>query len=297
MKKKLLTNVKNLCLVVAGTAVLSFAVAVFILPFDLVVGGVSGIAILLNALMPFLSADFFITAVTWAIFLLGLICLGKHFAWKTLVSTAVYPVGVMLCSRLVDPSVLGGMFCLSAYENLPLALLLSAVFGGALIGAGCALTFLGGGSSGGVDVLAFLVCKLFKKLRPSGVIFTIDALIIGAGLFLFRDLLLCLLGITAAFVGAVAVDKLFLGESQAFLAQIVSQKYETINREIGRGLERTTSIMEIEGGYSGEKKKMLFVSFSANQYRKLIDIVNQADPAAFVTVHRAHQINGEGWTR
>ena len=295
MKKKLLTNLKNLLLVVAGTAVISFAVAVFILPFGLVVGGVSGISLLLNAWFPQVSAEVFIGVLTWAIFFLGWIALGNRFALQTLVSTAVYPVGVTLCTKLTAPTVLGGMFSLTSYENTSLALLLAAVFGGALIGAGCALTFLGGGSSGGVDVLAFLVCKLFKRLRPSGVIFAIDAIVIGGGLFLFRDLLLCLLGIVSAFVGAVAVDKLFLGESQAFLAQIVCQNYQSINRGVRERLERTTSIMEIEGGYSGEKRKMLFVSFSANQYPTLMEIVRQSDPAAFVTVHRAHRINGKGW--
>ncbi len=298
MNTDLFHHLKNFLFIVAGTLILALGTALFIIPFDLVVGGISSIAIILNEVfsLPFLSIDLLITIITWSLFFLGLIFLGKGFALKTLVSTIIYPLGISLFSRLSDPEVFNGLFCLNQSEYAQIAILLAALFGGVLIGTGCALTFLGGGSTGGVDIFAFIICKLSKKLRSSAVIFFIDAMTITLGLFVFKDLVISLLGITSAFICAMVIDKIFLGESKAFIAQIISDQYVEINRLIAKKLERTTSIFDLEGGYSGQKKKMLMISFTMNQYNELINIINQTDKTAFVTIHRAHEINGEGWT-
>ena len=160
-------SVKNIALIVAGTMVLAFGTAVFIIPSELVAGGVSGYAIIINRLLRgAVSVDFLITVFVWGLFLVGVFALGKSFALKTLLSSVLYPLGVALFGRLAGAS--GGFFDLSYSAYPQIALLLSAVFGGILVGAGCALTFLGGGSSGGIDVLAFLLCKIFKRLKSSG---------------------------------------------------------------------------------------------------------------------------------
>ncbi|MBQ6874886.1 MAG: YitT family protein [Lachnospiraceae bacterium] len=292
-------QLKNILLSVAGALILAFGVALFIIPFDLVVGGVSGIAIILSHLLPvpFLTTDLLITVITWGLFFLGLIFLGRDFALKTLISTIVYPLGISVFSRLTDPDVMNGMFSLSKSAYSEIAILLAVIFGGVLIGTGCALTFLGGGSTGGVDVLAFIICKKMHKIRSSTVIFIIDVSAILLGFIVFNDLVISLLGITSAFITAMVIDKLFLGESNAFIAQIISDHYREINQLIAAKLRRTTSIIDIEGGYSGKAKKMLMISFTMNQYHDLFNIINQIDSTAFVTIHRAHEINGKGWTR
>lgn len=298
MKSPWLITLKNVGLVVVGTLILAFGTAVFIIPFDLVVGGISSLAILIHKVIPadILSIDLLITIITWTLFFIGLLTLGKSFAAKTLISAIVYPVGITIFSKLVDPDVLNGVFCLSQTQHSETAILLAALFGGVLIGAGCALTFLGGGSTGGVDILAFLICKIFKRLRSSVVIFCIDAITITLGLFIIQDLVISLLGITSAFISALVVDKLFLGGSQAFIAQIVSDQYELINTAVAEKLDRTTSIIDIEGGYTRQNKKLLMVSFSMSQYNELIGIINNCDRNAFVTVHRAHEVYGLDWT-
>ena len=297
--KKRLTALKNLAGVVLGTAVIAFGTAVFIVPFDLVVGGVSSIALITNRLLGenAVSIDLLITVVTWVLFFAGLVFLGRGFALKTLVSTVIYPLAFSLFSRLVDPGVLGGVFCLARSEYSQIALILACAFGGVFIGAGCALTFLGGGSSGGIDIIAFLICKLFRRLKSPRVIFVIDAITVTAGLFVFLDPVLTLLGISSSFISAFVIDKMFLGGSKAFVAQVVSDKYDQINRQVVETLDRTTSIADIEGGFSGEKKKMLFISFTMDQYNQLLNVINKTDPSAFLTIQRAHEINGEGWTR
>lgn len=296
-KKQILTQLWHLFLVVLGTVVLAVGTAVFVVPYDLVTGGMSGIAIVLHEVLPLdWGIDVYITLLTWGLFFLGLITLGRDFAMKTLVSTVVYPVAFSLSTLLVSPDVLGGFFYLQGTEYQQIAILLATVFGAVFVGAGCALTFLGGGSTGGTDILAFIVCKIFRKLKSSTVIFAIDALIVLAGVIVFRDLTVCLLGITSAFICAMMIDYVFIGGDKAFVAQIISPAYEEINRLVIEKMDRTTTITDVTGGYSGEGKKMVMLSFSRREYADVMQIINTADKEAFVTVCNAHEINGEGWT-
>ena len=103
--------IKNITLTILGTLLLSIATSLFILPYDLVVGGMSGLAILFNAALP-LGKELWVTIVTISLYLLGLLFLSKDFALKTLVSTVVYPAGVALFSWLASPDVLNGIFYL-----------------------------------------------------------------------------------------------------------------------------------------------------------------------------------------
>lgn len=295
-KSRLLYKTKGVLLILLGTVLLAFSTAVFIIPFNLVVGGMSGYAIVMTKLFDLtLPTDTLIAIISWSVFLLGLIFLGKTFAMKTLISSIVYPVMLSLFSRLVSPDILRGTFYLTGSSYSEISIILAAVFGGIISGAGCAITFLGNGSTGGVDIIAFIICKYFKRLKSSRVIFAIDTLAVLTGLFAFNDLVLSLLGLTAAAVSAVAIDKIFLGSSSAFIAQIISNEPQKINSLVASKIERTTSLVEIKGGYSGSKKTMLIVSFTKNQYSDLTDIISSVDPSAFVTIHKAHQINGEGW--
>ena len=159
-KAELLLQLKNLLLVVAGTLILAFGCAVFVVPFNLVTGGVTGISIIINEIIAgAIPIDLVIGIITWGLFFLGLIVLGWDFALKTLVSTIIYPIAISLFMRLVAPDVLGGILHLVSSPHADIALIISALFGGLCVGTGCALTFLGGGSTGGVDIIAFIICK------------------------------------------------------------------------------------------------------------------------------------------
>ncbi len=297
--KDILRTAKNSLLVVVGTLVLAFGAAVFTIPFDLVTGGISGIAIILNKIVKveFVTVDLLITVLTWTTFVLGAIILGKSFALKTLISSITYPFAVSLFLRLASPEVLGGYLYLQGSSHGDLALILGAVVGGGLVGIGCALAFLGGGSTGGVDIIAFIICKFFPRLKSSKVIFVIDAAVVTLGIFIINDIVISLLGILSATVSAVMIDKVFLGGKRALVAKIISEKYDEINRLVIEKMDRTTTILDVTGGYSLKNKKMLMVSFTMREYPTIMSIIDNADKYAFVTIHRAHEINGEGWTR
>ena len=296
--RKITTYIFNFFMIIFGTAVLAFGTAIFIVPFNLVTGGVSGLAIVLEKLIPMdLSIDLYITTLTWILFALGLAFLGKDFAAKTLLSTLFYPILFSLFYDLVSPDVMDGFFVLKNSQYGEIAVLLAAIFGGVFVGAGCALTFIAGGSTGGVDVIALLAFKLFKRVKSSYIIFAVDALIIVCGVFIINDIVLSLLGICSAFVCSIMIDRIFLGSAEAFVAQIISNKSEEISRGVIEKMDRTATIVDAVGAYSGENKKMIIVSFSMREYAELMNIINREDPGAFMTITRAHENHGEGWTK
>jgi uncharacterized membrane-anchored protein YitT (DUF2179 family) len=295
---------KNTALILLGTFVLAFGISMFIFPFDLVTGGISGIGIILSkatAHIPVLGAigpDTYSSVVNWILFVIGFFLLGRSFAMKTLLSTVFYPVALYVSDYIVRASSMAYLFDLSRYpaEYYNIALIVATIFGGALIGAGCAFTFLGGGSTGGVDVIALTLSKYCKRIKSSVAFFICDTLVIIVGIFAVGNLLLSLLGIFSAFICAISIDKLFLGESSAFIAHVVSDKYAEINEAVINKMERTTTILDAVGGYSGEGKKLVIVTFDMRQYPLFTQLIANIDKNAFVTVHRAHEINGEGWT-
>ena len=292
-------------MVLLGTFVLAFGIEMFIFPFDLVTGGVSGVGIILKkafggiGFLSRITADVYSMVINWILFIIGLAVLGKEFAAKTLISTLAYPIALKVADFIVHDSFLSGTLDLTLEKYVPyygIALIVATLFGGACIGAGCALTFLSGGSTGGVDVIALIISKYVKRIKSSVAFFITDATIIIVGIFALNNILISLLGIMSAFICATSIDKLFLGESGAFVAHVVSEKYEEINDAVIHKMSRTTTILDAVGGYSGQSKKLVMVSFNMRQYPVFTQIISSIDDNAFVTVHRAHEINGEGWT-
>lgn len=307
-KTELFLKMKNFVLLILGTIVLGFGCAIFFKPFGLVAGGVTGLSISIQRLigiesvvLPMLGetdvVDILVYAISLVLFFLGLAFLGKDFALKTLISSVLYPVSFNMFGLLVKHNVFNGFFNIGATPQYSgTSIIIGALFGGLCVGVGCALTFIGGGSTGGVDIIAFMICKVMKKWKSSTVILTIDASIIVFGMFVEKDLILTLLGIISAWISAIVIDKIFIGGNRAFTAQIVSDKYEEINLAIREEIRRTTTMFVASGGYSRESKTVLSVTFTMRQYADLMKLIKRIDPTAFVSISQAHEINGEGFT-
>ena len=298
-KEEAWKKARNILMTVVGSLILAVGIAVFLLPFDLVSGGTSGLAIIVDAFIPFefITVDIINTCLTWILYILGFIVFGKEFAAKTLICAIVYPLGVTFFMKLVDPNVLGGVFYLTSGEYSELPIIIAAIVGGALVGLGCSITFMSGGSTGGTDIVALTLCKIFKRMKNSTAMFLTDVTIVTLGIFVTKNLVRSLLGVLAALIIATVIEKVFLGGNSSFVAQIVTDHGEEVNRAIIEKADRTTTIFEAKGGYTGKDKKMLTVTFNMRYYSRLMEVVREADPDAFITVWRAHEIRGEGWTR
>lgn len=316
-KRAVKREIFNMLYVLLGAVSMAVAVGMFLKPFNLVTGGISGLSIALYNItkefftIPIAGRDYtmeiYTAIITWALFFIGWIFLGRKFALKTVVSSISYTVLLPVVTTLTASDwFFGGMFDLTKYVaengtgnsgNFYAAAIVAAVFGGVLIGVGCALTFRGGGSTGGLDILALIVVKYAKRVKSSVMVFVFDASVVVFGIFAVKDFIMSLLGITSAFVVAFVIDKVFIGEKKAFIANIISDEHTKIRKAIISKLDRTCTIIEAKGGYTDTKRPIIMVSFTMPEYAALLAIVDSIDKNAFITIHRAQEINGEGFTK
>ena len=225
-KKRVLKLVNNYVAVILGTFLLAFGSVIFLTKAELVAGGVSGIAIIIQHFVSVQIYDYLVAALTVLFWFIGLIFLGKDFALKTALSSLLYIGFTFLFKRVVFFDELAKTF---AGEQQAGNLILCGIFGGVFIGGGVAITFLGGGSSGGIDVVQLLLSK-YTGIKESVSGFLIDGIIILVGMFSMQLWVQSLCGILSSFVTAVLIEIVYIKNQTAYQVDIISDKWEEISR-------------------------------------------------------------------
>ena len=290
-KRKVLRQINNYILVILGTFLLAFGSVIFLSKAELVAGGLSGIAIIIQHFVDYAIYDYVIAGLTVIFWILGLIFLGKDFALKTLLSSVLYIGFTFLLKRVQFFDYIASNF---AGEFEVGNFILCGIFGGVFVGGGVALTFIGGGSTGGIDVLQVLAAK-YIGLKESISGFIIDALIIVVGMATMQMWVPALCGILSSFVTAVLIEIVYIKGQTAYQVDIISEKWEEISRYAQDELERGATIIRAEGGYKGEERVILRVVFDQRQYEKIREYIASVDPKAFVTFTQTNAVFGEGF--
>ncbi len=289
----------RLFIIISGNLLLAFGTAIFLVQCDIIAGGLSGIGIITSSL-GWLSVDITVLILQWGFFLLGWLVLGKKFAFQTLIATIVYPIGITVFTRVISYQNIEllrfSVDALGAFSET--SLLIASIFGGALCGIGVALNIMGGGSTGGLDILALLLNKV-TKIKTSFWMFVIDASVIVIGVFIVNQnnaFLHLLIGILCAFICAVVVELVMAKQNNCYIAEIISEKWKDINRFVQEEMGRGTTIVDVKGGYQFQDYKMIKVAFSEEEQLTLLNEISEIDKDAFVICCQAHGINGEGFT-
>ncbi len=316
-KKQVLKSIYRVFLVLIGTFVLAFGTGAFLVPFNLITGGVSGLGILLKEIC--LTVDIWSYIICWSLFVVGFLTLGVKFTLSTLISTIFYPIFLSIIVRtgisVYFANLLYGKDVASIVNGVvqisPVALgeidtgklLIIGLFGGSFVGIGCGITFIGGGSTGGLDIIAFVLKKYFN-FNVSITTLIIDTLIIIVGLIVdlasggaatSNKFMGGLIGIVGAFSCAIAIEYIYNGLETSYICDIITIKPEEINNYVKEKLDRTTTIFKVVGGYSQEEKTMLRLVFSKREYSQIKDALAKIDPNAFITFSKAKLVTGEGF--
>lgn len=272
---------KKILFIELGTILFAIAVGMFLLPGNVLTGGVAGIASLLDPYID-IPEEYLVIIITILLFILGCIFLDKEFITNTLLHTASYPVLLLIVTNY-----------LPAFEVDPL---LAAIYGGVIGGVGLGIIFRQGGSSGGMDVPPLIVEKYFH-IKASKTIMFMDGITVLAGLFIY-GLNNVLIGLISVYLTSFTMEKTmeFYGGIQARRFEIISDKYEAIADEIHNRLNRGSTLIDAQGGYTGEKRKILMVVVSEEQSLDVQEIINKYDSQAFVIMTETKDVNGEGFT-
>ena len=280
-RENLKKQLGSLGIILLGNAVYALAVAAFILPNDLVTGGGTGLALIARRLWG-VEVEVFAAVFNAAMFLLGLLILGKRFAATTLVSSFWYPLVLGVFQRVPG---------LPFPTGDPLLAVLAA---GCLVGVGMGLVIRSGASTGGMDIPP-LVLHRTMGLPVSAGIYGFDcAILLGQLLFVPRES--ALYGILLVAVYTLVLDKVLVAGSARTQVKVVSPRYEEIREGILRELDRGCTLLSAETGFLGNRWPMVVTVVSGRELHRLTRLVQELDPGAFLVVSRVSEVRGRGFS-
>lgn len=284
-KKKLVEYVY----ITIGVAIASFAFSFFLNPLNLVIGGVSGVGIILKNVINGFNPAFTILIVNIILLFLGLLLLGKDFFIKTTYGSIIFPIFIYIFGKLYE-----GLNIDADIKNLDMVLIV--LFSSILTGVGLGVVLKFGGTTGGTEVLQKIMHKYFH-LSFSTSLYILDGIVIIAGLALkVTDLEVFLYAIIFTSLCGQAIDTVVYSGFNRRAVYIISKKNEQIKKYILDEIKRGLTSIRVVGEYTKNEQEMLLCVLNSNEYNRLKSIINEVDPNAFYFVVRAHEVGGEGFT-
>ncbi len=286
-KEKKIIIAKNCAFITLGCIIYSLGVALFLDPYGIASGGVTGIAIIINyATNDVIGTGWLILIINVPLFIIGAIFFGKTFIISSIISTALSSGLIELWAKFVVPHipVMGNS-------------LIAPVVGGALFGFGLGLIFRAGSSTGGTDIIVKLLRRKFRHLRTGIISMAVDVVIVAASGFVYKDMELLILTVLSIIVFTVMFDRALYGGSSAILVHIVTteDKVQPICDGILNDLDSSATIFDAKGAYSQQDKAVIMCVIKNFLYPRLRDIIKKYDETAFTIVSSAKEIYGEGF--
>ena len=267
--------------VLGGNAILAFSVAAFIVPHGIIMGGATGIGLLLSRVIS-LPLSSLILAVNAFLFVWGTLVLWKNFALTTIVRTFAYPAFLSVAQMI--PGI----------TELTDNIMLATLYGGVLLGAGIGLIVKVGSSTGGTDILALIFHKWFH-IPVAVLLYVVDLLELGSQIFDSTSEQV-LYGIMTLVLETVFMNRvMLLGKSQIQLF-IISDKYEEIKERVLKDIDAGVTMVHIETGYGGREQKGVLCVIQNRKPYSVREIVQSIDPKAFITITQINEVSGRGFT-
>ncbi|MEG1447335.1 MAG: YitT family protein [Ruthenibacterium sp.] len=243
-------------------------------------GGISGLALVINYLTG-LPIGIMTLLLNIPIILISYKVVGKLFLLKSL--------RTMLISTF---------FMDVVFPHIPLYIgdrFLAALFTGLFVGAGLAIVYMRGSSTGGTDFLIIAINKLRPHLSVGTVTLLTDSLVIVLGGFVFGDIDAMLYGVISTLVASVIMDKLMYGSGGGKMMIIISDAAAEIATQIAVLVDRGSTLVHATGTYSGEERLMLYCVCSKTQAFRIKSAAHEIDPLAFMILTDATEVYGEGF--
>ena len=270
--------------ITVGVILLSLGFYFFLLPLNLVIGGVMGISVLIQDFIP---VSLFMYIANTFLLILGGIFLGKIFFVKTIYATLLSPTIVWI----LELSIRSDYFMEKMTES---PLLIGALFGGLFVGAGLGIVLRNNATTGGIDIIQNMM-KKYLHIPFSTAMYLTDGIIIGIAVLI--NFQLGLYAIFAMLLSGMLVDRLSMEGKSGYTAFIVSNEAAKIQALIYEKLDRGITKIKVIGGFSNEEKNMIVCTVDRAQLYNFRRIIIEADPKAFTFVTRTKEAMGSGFSR
>lgn len=282
MKKSYREGAIEIGTIALGNLVIAIGVTLFILPNNILSGGVAGIAVALKPIFN-LPPAVVINGLTIGLYILGILVLGKRFALKTMISTIVYPLFITLLTTYIGSS--------QITENP----ILASLYGGICIGVGIGMVYRVGGSTGGMDIPPLVINK-FTGIPLPILVMCVDGatVILGASIYGIEA---AMIGLISVWVCGMVIDKVItLGGHEAKQVMIITEKRKEMMDAIFQEIDRGATLLHAHGAYTNQEKPVIMIVVYKKQYAQLNHIIAAVDPEAFVIVSDVNEVQGEGFT-
>ena len=299
-KKSILTIFKEYSLITLGILLYVTGWAVFLVPNNLVGGGVSGVASIIQyGTRGFIKIGTTYFVINAILLVIALFTLGKSFGGKTVFAVILASVGLNVFQDLIPAEIIQTL----AVDN---GKLMSTIMGGIMVGVGIGLTMSQGGSSGGTDIIALIVNK-YRNVSPGRMILLMDVVIIlssmlvpsytadGALLPWTEKVTTVVYGFILVMVNSTVIDLYLSGSRQSVQVFILSKKYEQIADTITHKLRRGVTVLDGKGWYTKHSTEVLMVITRKTDLSILLRAIKSIDPDAFLSVSSVTGVYGKGF--
>lgn len=275
---------KDLVLLTIAMFIGSLGWAIFLLPNHITTGGIPGLASILYWGLN-IPVQVTFLGVNALLLLIALKVLGWQFCLKTLYAAVMFTLFSALGQHWMEGSTL--------LKGQPF---MAIVLGAASLGSTVGLGLASNASTGGTDVIAAMINK-YHDISLGKLILLVDISIVTASYLALRNWEEVIYGYIFLFIFSVCVDKVVNMMHQSVQFFIISEKYEQIGRAINVNAQRGCTTISGQGFYSGREVKMLFVLARQTESAKIFSIINEIDPAAFVSQSSVIGVYGEGFDK
>ena len=277
---KLFRKAMDILLVLVGNVLMSIGVGAFILPAGLMIGGATGIGLIVSHYWG-IPVSSLVAVYNAVMFLIGAVFLGKHFAATTLISSFLFPFLLGQIEAVVQ-------------SPLTSDLLLSVILGGVLSGLGIGIVIRAGSSTGGNDIPMLL---LNKKLGVpiSAAMYSLDFIILCLQLP-YSSLEIALYSIVLIATYSIMADKASTLGKGRVQVRIISSEHKKISRAIQEQIDRGVTLYRIEGGYTSQESREVMTVVSGRELNRLNRLIMEIDPQAFIMIAHINEVRGRGFS-
>ena len=271
---------KSILLNIIGSSMLAFGVCAFIMPYNLIVGGATGISLIVHRLTS-IPVSLIAMIINVVVLPIGYVMGGKKLVAGSVLSSLVYPMALAVFERIPNLS------------NIADSVILAALFGGIVCGAGIGLVMKSGGSTGGVDIPVILISKILHV--PVATVMNMTDTCIMLGQIPISGVTNILYGIVYTYIMTHALDTFLTWGEERMRITVVSEQYEQIRWALIEN-DFGVTMVYAESGYTKTPIQKVESVMRSSDCRKAQQIIESVDPVAFITIEKVKDVRGRGYT-
>ena len=283
-KQSLIRETRDYLMIALGLILYGIGWTVFLLPNDITTGGVPGIASIVYFATGF-PVQYTYFSINLILLLLSIRILGWKFSIKTVFAVFTLTFFLSIIQRLASGVVL--------LHDQPF---MACVIGASLCGGGIGIAFSSNGSTGGTDIIAWIINK-YKDVTLGRMMMYCDIVIISSCYFIFHDWKRVLFGFCVLFIMSIVIDYVINSSRQSVQFLIFSRKHDEIAEGITKQIDRGVTLLDGTGWYSKQGIKVVVVLAKKSQSLDIFRLVKDIDPNAFISQSNVVGVYGEGFDK